>query len=1022
MAGSPAIRFARRRGEARLAAEPRINHRERVRPIRNPARILVALVLALLPLGVAAGVTAAPGSATKPLTQLAPAKQAPQKPKVSKNAVDFASKPAVIDLQYALAPYQVPEPDGSRWYLVSAVNKAPRTATRIIVAEEPSYAGLTIFPRRARPAVQQIASSEAGVTVERARAYGRRAFRVSVPPATSVSLAIRLTNAGEHPEVSAWAEGALASQSKQYSIFVAAVAGLIAASLAIAAGLAVMTGHAAPRWAAMTLLMIFLVRLSSTGIFDMSWTTAVGGPYGLVALFEGLALASAIRLADTIVPFASVWPFLERWMRPGLYGICGLAVLAFLGVPGMALLTQVLLVVGATAVAAYLVHRGRLGAQAARVAAPAAAVFALVTAAAAIAALGGFAGNPMAPAMTGGFAAAGAVLLALAVAAGEGIAILPAMRVVPAPQPVTVTPAPRPEPARIAAPVAPVAPVTTAALQAIGASHQGVFELDFRRDVVKLSAEAAALIGFPSGAQSFPHVSWIARVHPDDRDVYKAAIGDYRAHPGLAFRIEFRVRSETGRFPWFELRATMMGEGPHASRCLGLMADVTTRKESEAANIERTLRDSLTGLGNRVALMEALENLGDGFDKSAFALLDIDRFKSIHASLGDAGGDAVLVGVAQRLSKRYQGVATIFRVGGDGFAVLLADHSASLEAVGNDLAEISSAPFPYRERNVFAPVSVGVAAGRDASDPLDLLKNAELALQEAKRAGGACARSYTRGQVAAVAGDPVQLDTELRNAEADGQLELYYQPIIRLEDGHVAGFEGLMRWNHPQRGVLEPSDFLPHCEETGLIVSVGRFALERAAQDLEGWQKNFPLEPPLFASVNLSPRQLSDEDFCGILENVLKARRLATGTLKLELTETTASSGAEARATLSRIHALGAGISIDDFGTGFSALSQLKDLPFDTVKIDKTFLSRSPNGGNEADVILGSIVSLVHGLGRSVVVEGVEHAADAERLKELGCEYAQGYYFGSPLPAADALKFIARHYRAQDAVPRTKSV
>ena len=219
---------------------------------------------------------------------------------------------------------------------------------------------------------------------------------------------------------------------------------------------------------------------------------------------------------------------------------------------------------------------------------------------------------------------------------------------------------------------------TAAALIAIGASHQGVYELDFRTDTLQLSAEAAALIGFTRGtSQAIPHAAWIARVHAEDRDIYKDALYDYRAHPGLAFRIEFRVRSESGRYPWFELRATMMGEGEQADRCLGLMADVTTRKEAEAAVIDRTMRDPLTGLGNRVALMEELERIDRHGQDAAFAILDIDRFKAIHASLGDAGADAVLRHVADRLTKHFEGKAEIFRFGGDAFALLVANAAAA---------------------------------------------------------------------------------------------------------------------------------------------------------------------------------------------------------------------------------------------------------------------------------------------------------------------------------------------------------
>jgi len=947
---------------------------------------LLALVFALI--AVVAAASAALSAAPKP---------AP-----NKSTVDFAANQAVIDLGGDLTLYKSQsgkEPDGSIWYMMTVVNPASKPATRVLQAEEPTGAGLELFPLRGRAAVLQVASSEAGVTVERVRALGKRAFSVQVPAATTVAIAMRLANAGEQPVVLAWTEAALVAHNRSISIFIATVAGLIGAALAIMVGLAVMTGHDVPRWAALTIAGIFLSRLASTGMLDTNWITVVGGPYGLSAMLAGLSLAAGARLADTIVPVETLWPQAARWKRLAYMALVGLSILAFLGLPGATVLVDILVVFGSGAVAVYVVHRGRLGSQAARVASPAAAVFALVTLAAAIAALGGFEDNPAAPAMIGGFAAAGAVLLALAVAAGEGIAILPAMRVKAAVQ------APPKPPEPVAAKPAPVSP---AALLAIGASHQGVFELDFRKDMVKLSTEAAALIGFPEGPQTMPHANWIARVHPEDRDVYEAALGDYRAHPGLAFRIEFRARSESGRYPWFELRATMMGEGTQAARCLGLMADVTTRKESEAAVVDRTLHDPLTGLGNRVALMEDLERLGAALSAATFALLDIDRFKSIHASLGDEGGDAVLAGIAKRLSKRFSGLAEVFRVGGDGFAVLFAAPAGSPDAVGADLVEACAAPFAYKGRNIFAPASVGVATGAEAEDPLHLLNNAERALAEAKRSGGACARVYSGALAEPPAPDPVALEADLRRALDEEQIDVFYQPIMRLGDGTVAGFEALLRWLHPSRGVIEPGGFVAHSEETGLIAALGRFALERAARDLSEWQRYFPLDPPLFVSVNLSRRQLREPEFCTALEKMLASGTFAPGTLKLEVTESVAG-GDDIRGTLTRIRAMGASLAIDDFGTGHSTLGQLRDLPFDTVKIDRSFLTDRSDGG----VVLSSMVSLAHELKRDVVAEGVERQSDATWLTELGCEYAQGFYFSPPLPVAGTLEFIARHHRTE---------
>lgn len=934
---------------------------------------------------------------------------------VPKGNVNFADARMMIELQPSLRPYNAKagkEPDGSAWYMMTAVNQADRSAARVILAGQPPGAGLRFFPRRGKPALLQVASSDAGVSVEPARAFGRHAFLVTVPPATSATLAVRIIYADAQPSVVAWTVPALVLHNKQLAIFLAAVAGLIAASIAITTGVAVMTAHLASRWAAITLVAVFCVELTSGGVFDAGWMTIVGGPYGFSAMLSGLALAAGLKLADLVAPISEVWPQADRiliWANRGLIALCAAS---FLGVPGAAILLQIAVIGGSAAIAGYLVHRGMHGVQAARVVAPSAAVFSLVALAAAVVALGGFVDNPAAPAIIGGFAAAGAVLLALAISAGEGIAILSGIRpsqLIASPPPLIATPPP------VSAVREKSASSNPAALMAIGASHQGVFDLDFARDVLKLSPEAAALIGFSQGAQTMAHDAWIARVHADDRDVYRQALGDYRGQAGLAFRIEFRVRSESGRYPWFELRATMIGERSPATRCLGLMADVTTRKESEAAVMDRALRDPLTGLGNRVALMEELEQLGEDARNAAFVLLDIDRFKSIHASLGDRGGDEILIAVAERFMKSLGTRAKVFRVGGDAFAIVAAGGGANTAALGVELVELCGRAFSHQGRDVFAPASAGAVSGHDAEDPFELLKNAELALLQAKRQGGACSRLYSRELEAFAPGDAVALEADLRRALELGQFDVYYQPIIHLPEESVAGFEALLRWRHPERGLLLPDEFIGHAEETGLIVSLGRFALERAARDLAEWQRYFPLEPALSVSVNVSRRQFRDAEFTSLVQSVLEQNDISPGSLKLEVTESAVSAGGDAAPIIADLKAIGIGLVIDDFGTGLSTLGQLKDIPFDSLKIDKSFLSPTEAGGKSGTVILGSMVALAKELQRAVVIEGVETEGEATRVKATGCEFAQGFYYSVPLSAPDALNFIAHHYGMPDA-------
>ncbi|HTO40717.1 MAG TPA: GGDEF domain-containing phosphodiesterase, partial [Rhizomicrobium sp.] len=351
-------------------------------------------------------------------------------------------------------------------------------------------------------------------------------------------------------------------------------------------------------------------------------------------------------------------------------------------------------------------------------------------------------------------------------------------------------------------------------------------------------------------------------------------------------------------------------------------------------------------------------------------------------------------------------------VGGDSFAVIFGLGGSGPAALGAELVELCNGEYTVGERSVYAPASVGVALGRDAEDPLDLLRNAELALVQAKRQGGGCARVFIRDFAALAPQDGVRLESELRQALSENQLDIFYQPIIRLSDGVLSGFEALLRWHHPVKGLIAPSDFIPHSETSGLIVSIGRFALERAMRDLANWQRFFPLAQPLFASVNVSRRQFRDTEFEAFMGKLVAQSEIVPGTLKLEITESALGADPKARHALERLSALGIGLSIDDFGTGLSSLSQLKDLPFDTVKIDRSFLARHGGTQDEHDgaVILGSIVTLAHDLKRNVIVEGVESEAEAQMLRDMGCAYAQGFYFSPPLPASEALNFIALRY------------
>src|SRR5476651_2198075 len=402
--------------------------------------------------------------------------------------VNFGKTDNVLDLKPFLSPYRAPgggtEADGSSWYIVQVSNDTVRPATRVLLAGQPPRMALSLLPRRARPAILAVASSDSGTVVETASAYGRRAWRVIVPPVSTVGLAIRVGSADTPPALSAWTEPALSSHNRQLAIFITAVGALIAAAALITGGLAVLIGHAAPRWVAVTLLLLLFSWLSGTGMFDASLATRIGGPYGLSALLTGLALAAGARLANAIIPVRDTWPSREKLFHRAVYGLIGLGVLAYLGLPGATLLTDIAIVWGSIAVTAYLVTCGRQGHKAAQVIAPSAAAFALVALAAAVMAIGGLGENLTGPAATGGFAAAGAILLALAVIASEEIAVLPFLHGSHAARLLEEQ-----APATLETPIDLNAPFNSLARAAIGAAHQGVFDLDFRAGLLTLKIQ-----------------------------------------------------------------------------------------------------------------------------------------------------------------------------------------------------------------------------------------------------------------------------------------------------------------------------------------------------------------------------------------------------------------------------------------------------------------------------------------------------------------------------------------------------
>jgi diguanylate cyclase (GGDEF)-like protein len=413
--------------------------------------------------------------------------------------------------------------------------------------------------------------------------------------------------------------------------------------------------------------------------------------------------------------------------------------------------------------------------------------------------------------------------------------------------------------------------------------------------------------------------------------------------------------------------------------------------------------DPLTGLPNRAMFTELLKAEIETSKRNkdhhfAVLFLDLDRFKNINDSLGHSHGDLLLVAFAQRLEKILRPVDTLARFGGDEFAILIsAIHDAtSAVRVAERIQSELSQPFELDKNSAFATASIGIAlssSGYDRSE--DILRDADIAMYRAKENGKARYEMFDH-DMHARAVTRLQLESDLRQAVEQKEFCIYYQPIIALDTGHLSGFEALVRWQHPRRGIVSPLDFIPVAEETGLIVPIGQWVLDEACRKVREWQLCSPPHRALSLSVNLSARQVAQPDLLDRIKEALEKSKLDSHYLKLEITESVVMENAEAAAQMfKQLRALGVQLSIDDFGTGYSSLSYLHRFPINYLKIDRSFVSRMTTEDDNA--IVKTIATLAQNLGMEVIAEGIETKDQYDQLKRLGCEFGQGFLFSPPL-------------------------
>lgn len=445
-----------------------------------------------------------------------------------------------------------------------------------------------------------------------------------------------------------------------------------------------------------------------------------------------------------------------------------------------------------------------------------------------------------------------------------------------------------------------------------------------------------------------------------------------------------------------------------------LQQDISERKRAEEQLLHNTLHDGLTGLPNQALFMDrlrvALERAKRRQDYLfAVLFLDLDRFKVINDSLGHIIGNQLLIAISRRLEAVLRSVDTVARFGGDEFTILLEDIediSATIQVAERIQKELAL-PFNLNEHEVFTSASIGIALSSTGyNQPGQLLRDADTAMYRAKTLGKARCEVFdtTMHHRAVIL---MQLETDLRRAIQREEFRIYYQPMVSLVTGKIIGFEALVRWQHPERGLVSPSEFIPVAEETGMIIPIGLWVLHEACHQMCVWHTKFPTTPPLMLSVNLSGKQLTQPDLCRQVKLILQDTGLDAGSLKLEITESVIiENTVSATAMLSQLRALNIELQMDDFGTGYSSLSYLHRLPINALKIDRSFISNMGIGGENLEIVR-AIVTLAHSLNIHVTAEGIETEEKLVQLRALQCNSGQGYFFSKPVDSKTAEELLA---------------